>query len=145
MPETAGSLALTGGRVETAGDGHFSTVGGWPRATRSRPFVPATGAVQCTKLGCRMQESFSTCIFATDGNVSENFLTGQHHAKWKFEKVRFEILVSHVSREWRAIALGTANLWKSASFFLDEPERMHAYMSRSAEALLELNLLSNTD
>lgn len=81
--------------------------------------------------------------------VSEIFLTGQHlqlyDPKWKSEKVRFEILVSHVSREWRAIALGTANLWKSASVFLDEPERIHAYLSRSAEALLELNLLSRIE
>jgi len=66
---------------------------------------------------------------------------------WKSEKVCFEILVSHVSREWRAIALGTANLWKSASVFLDldESERIHAYMSRSAEALLEFNLLSRIE
>ena len=53
--------------------------------------------------------------------VSEIFLTGQHlqlyDAKWKSEKVCFEILVSHVSREWRAIALGTVILWKSASSF----------------------------
>jgi len=81
--------------------------------------------------------------------VSEIFLLGQHlqlyDPTWKSEKVRFEILVSHVSREWRAIALGTANLWKSASVFLDEPERIHAYMSRSAEALLELILLSRIE
>ena len=43
---------------------------------------------------------------------------------------------------WR---LATANLWKSASVFLDEPEGIRAYMSRSAEALLELNLLSRIE
>ena len=149
VTETTGSSTLTGGHVETAGDGYFSTVGGWSCATRSRPFVPATDVVQCTKLGCRIQESFSTCTFATDGNCLWDFLTGQrlqlYDAKWKSEKVCFEILVSHVFRKWRAIALGTANLWKSASVFLGEPERMHAYMSRSAEALLQVNLLSRIE
>ena len=122
---------------------------GWSCPTRSRPFVPATGVVQCKKAGLQNTRIVQHLYICYRQRLSEILLTGQHlqlyDANWKSEKVRFEILVSHVFREWRAIALGRVILWKSACVFLDEPERIHAYMSLSAEALLELDLLSRIE
>ncbi|KAI0044403.1 hypothetical protein FA95DRAFT_1562273 [Auriscalpium vulgare] len=53
----------------------------------------------------------------------------------------FQVLVSHVCRRWRDIALQTPTLWTSIDFSEGPPfEKSRAYIERSKECLLDIEL-----
>ncbi|KAI0785268.1 hypothetical protein C8Q75DRAFT_776626 [Abortiporus biennis] len=57
------------------------------------------------------------------------------------EEVPFEILVSHVCKRWREVALEVPTLWTTIDFAEGEPyERTQVYLERSKSALIDISI-----
>ncbi|KAK7035493.1 hypothetical protein VNI00_011786 [Paramarasmius palmivorus] len=56
----------------------------------------------------------------------------------------FELVVSHVSRYWRAVAIGTRQLWSNISIQAGGSlSAMQEYLQRSAECSLDITIISD--
>ncbi|KAF4577064.1 hypothetical protein EYR36_005051 [Pleurotus pulmonarius] len=83
-----------------------------------------------------------------DGVLSHMFIVGQNHVTVpsleghvKTKSLPFELLVSHVNRRWRCVAIGTCSLWRRVAVIPEKAtEETQTYLRRSKSHPTEIRV-----